>query len=253
MPMADSSSLPLHDRCFVLARPARDNRSLTDALRRRGATVIACAPFRIGPVADVAALRLALRGAEAADAVVFASAIAVHHAFATSADWRPRGLLVAQGPGTARALAGFGRKAQMPERGFRSEDVLALPALARCRSVVRITGEGGRDWLVRTLRERGIDARDLPVYRRVAAVPRRDVLARIDAAAHPQLVVSSRDTLIALPERFGTARWRRLARHPIIVASDRIGEQARALGARRVCVAASARPADLLAAILASR
>lgn len=250
-PSKDSDAL--RGRSFVLTRPAGENRAFAAALRRRGAEVVTLAPFRVVPRHDPAVLALALRAAANADVVVFASTLAVRHAFAVVPDWLPRGGVIAQGPATAQALAKHGIGAELPASGFRSEEVLQHPWLAQARRVVRITGAGGRDWLVQRLREQGVDAADLPVYDRVPCPARADRLRRIDAMAHPQLIVSSREALLALPALLGEARWLRLAAESLYVSSERLAALARGMHCTQVVVADSARSLDLIAAIERAR
>lgn len=249
MSAASQATDSLRANSFVLTRPAGESRALASRLRRRGAKVVAIAPFRLAPRADREILRGELRAAEGADVFVFASSYAVHHAFAALPEWSPRGRIIAQGPATASALAGHGIRAAMPASGFRSEDVIEHPWLAQAARVVRITGVGGRDWLVRQLRQRGVAASDLAVYLREPAPVRPDALRRIDALPQPQLIVSSREALLALPAFLGHARWLRLIAAPIVVSSERLGALARSMQCRRVVVAASARSDDLLSAI----
>lgn len=239
----------LHGRGFVLTRPVGENRAFAAALRRRGAAVASLAPFRVVPRTDVEVLAPALRAAARADVVVFASTLAVHHAFAVVPDWLPRGGVIAQGPATAQALAAHGIHAELPESGYRSEEVLQHPWLAQARRVVRITGTGGRDWLVRHLCDRGVDAADLPVYDRVPCAARTATLRRIDAMARPQLIVSSREALLALPGLLGEVRWLRLAQQALYVSSERLAALARGMHCADVVVADSARSIDLIAAI----
>ena len=234
---------------FVLTRPAGENRAFAAELRRRGADVVSLAPFRVVPRKDKDVLALALRAAANADVVVFASTLAVRHAFAVVPDWLPRGGVIAQGPSTAQALVAHGIRAELPESGYRSEEVLQHPWLNQARRVVRITGAGGRDWLVRQLRERGIDAADLPVYDRIPCTARADRLRRIDAMAHPRLIVSSREALLVLPALLGEARWLRLAQDTLYVSSERLAALARGMHCADVVVADSARSIDLIAAI----
>lgn len=243
------SSGRLRGHEFVLTRPAGENRAFATELRRRGAEVVSLAPFRVVPRKDTDLLALALRAAANADVVVFASTLAVRHAFAVVPDWLPRGSVIAQGPATAQALSAHGLRAELPASGYRSEEVLQHPWLGRARRVVRVTGAGGRDWLVRRLRERGIDAADLPVYDRIPCVARSDRLRRIDAMARPQLIVSSREALLVLPALLGDVRWLRLARETLYVSSDRLAALARGMHCADVVVADSARSIDLIAAI----
>lgn len=253
MDAANPVTEPLHGRCFVLTRPVGENRSFAAELRRRGAQVVALAPFRIVARADPELLRIELRAAANVDVVVFASTLAVRHLFAVLPDWLPRGRVIAQGPATQQALAEHGIRATMPEGGFRSEDVFTHAWFDTARRVVRITGEGGRDWLVKRLRERGVDAADLPVYVRELCKARADTLRRIDAMAHPELIVSSREALLALPALLGNERWRRLAAEPMYLSSDRLAAIARSLQCTQVVVGASARVGDLLTAIATAR
>lgn len=243
----------LRGRSLVLTRPAGENRAFAHLLRRRGAEVVTLAPFRVVPRNDPDLLAIALRAAANADVVVFASTLAVRHVFELLPDWLARGGVIAQGPATAQALAEHGIGSEMPESGFRSEEVLQHPWLERARRVVRITGSGGRDWLVKRLRERGVDAADLAVYERVPSSARADTLRRIDAFAHPQLVVSSRDALLALPALLGNARWLRLAGETMYVSGDRLAALARGMHCADVVVADSARSIDLAAAIERTR
>ena len=244
-----ANSGALRGRCLVLTRPVGEGRALATRLRRRGAQVVVLAPFRLVAFADIAALRPALRAAETADVLVFASSYAVQHAFAAAPTFAPGKRVIAQGPATAKALAAHGVTAALPAAGFRSEDVLTHPWLADARRVVRITGSGGRDWLVQQLRTRGVDAIDLAVYTRERCTPRPDTLARIDALTRPQLIVSSREALLALPGLLGGERWLRFAKGPLFVSSSRLAALARTMQCARVQVAASARVDDLLDAV----
>ena len=243
----------LHGRSFVLTRPVGESRALATRLRRRSARVCALAPFRLVALADRASVQTSLQAANKADVLVFASSYAVQHAFAACPGFSTDARVLAQGPATAKALAVHGIRAGLPESGFRSEDVLLHPWLARAHKVLRITGTGGRDWLVRQLRSRGVEADDVPVYGREMSTPRPHTLARIDTLTRPQLIVSHREALLALPGLLGSARWLRLAAAPMFVSSDRLAALARSMQCARVHVADSARPVDLLAAISAWR
>mgnify|MGYP000849677089 FL=1 len=253
MNAAENEHAGLRGRGLVLTRPAGENRAFANLLRKRGAQVVTLAPFRVVPRDDPMVLTTALQAAANADVVVFASTLAVRHVFDLLPVWRPRGGVIAQGPATAQALAAHGIPAEMPTSGFRSEEVLMHPWLERAQRVVRMTGAGGRDWLVQRLRERGVDAADLPVYERALCNARPDSLRRVDAMAHPQLIVSSREALLALPALLGSARWLRLAGETMFVSSDRLAALARGMHCRDVVVADSAHSVDLAAAIERTR
>ncbi len=249
----ERSEPDLRGRSFVLTRPAGENRAFAAALRQRGADVVTLAPFRMVECDTPELTATLFRAAANADVVVFASTMAVRFAFDLVPDWQPRGGVIAQGPATAADLAVRGIRCELPEAGFRSEEVLQHPWFDGARRVVRVTGAGGRDWLVRRLRERGVQASDLPVYARIARKARPEELRRIDALARPQLVVSSREALLALPMLLGNARWLKLATHPMIVSSARLAALAQSMQCTDVVVATSARRDDLIARIVQDR
>ncbi len=89
----------------------------------------------------------------------------------------------------------------------------------------------------------------IPVYRRGGArLDRRHLAALADAAAPLFVQLSSAESLVHLRERMPAALFEKLVRAEVIASSERIATAARALGWRRVHIAASAGPVDMLAA-----
>ncbi len=240
---------PLEAATVVLTRPAGEAASLAAAVRRRGGRAIALATTRLLPRPRDDVLRAAVAAARGCEVVVFVSAPAVRHALAAGlapADVRSA---VAVGKATARSLAAAGIRAITPEGRFDSEGVLALPVLARARRVAVVGAPGGRGLIDASLRARGVEVVDVHVYARAPHAPRPAVLAQLDAAADPVLVLlSSSATLTSLAATLAGPRWQRLARATWVVASARIADAARAAGIARIVVARSALTADLLAA-----
>jgi uroporphyrinogen-III synthase len=240
---------PLEAATIVLTRPAGESAGLAAAVRRRGGRAIALATTRLLPRPRDAALIAALAGARDCDAVVFVSAPAVRHALAAGLAPADVRAAVAVGRATARALATAGIPAITPEGRSDSEGVLDLPLLAGARRVALVGAPGGRGMIDGSLRARGVEVIDVHVYVRAPHTPGPAVLARLDAAADPLLVLlSSSATLAALATTLAGPRWRRLAAATWVVASARIADAARAAGIGRVVVARSALAADLLGA-----
>jgi uroporphyrinogen-III synthase len=233
----------------VLTRPAGESAGLAAAVRRRGGHAIALATTRLMPRPRDASLMAALAGIRACDAVVFVSAPAVRHALAAGLAPADVRAAIAVGKATARALAAAGISAVTPENRSDSEGVLALPMLAHARRVALVGAPGGRGMIDGSLRARGVEVVDVHVYARAPHAPGHVMLARLDAAAGPLLVLlSSSATLAALAATLAGPRWQRLAGATWVVASARIADAARAAGITRIVVARSALAADLLAA-----
>jgi len=157
----------------------------------------------------------------------------------------------AVGAGTAAALRRAGIDAIAPNR-MDSEGLLALPGLQRLAgcTVGLVTAPGGREQIAPTLRQRGAQLRRADVYRRIALPPSARAMAALHALSAPAwLALSSGaalDTLLPALPRDAAAT---LLRADVVAASERLAQLAHARGFRgRIVVAASARPADLLAA-----
>ncbi len=161
----------------------------------------------------------------------------------TPADW-PEGLAVAAvGRGTAAALARGGMaKVIAPPTGGDSEALAGLPefqaAAMAGRRVVIVRGEGGREWLIDTLRERGATVEVAECYRR--ALPTADVaplVADLAAGRVAGITAHSRgaiDNLLALLPAGAQAILRAT---PLFASHPRIAEHARVSGLQQVVVA----------------
>jgi len=176
-------------------------------------------------------------------AVIFASTNAVrlgvealeHYwpQWPTGVDW------IGVGEATARALRAEGLPARIPDQGFNSEAVLALPGLqelTECK-VLLLRGVGGRGVMEKTLSERGATVHAVSLYRRrcddSAAWPETDVLAVLVTSVESWQCLRQRAPL-PLPD---TA---------VVAGSERIAEAVRADGVARVAAAASPRDEDML-------
>jgi uroporphyrinogen-III synthase len=172
--MPDGSPL---DITVLVTRPREQAADLIDALEALGAEVLAF------PVIDIVARDAREIEADAAtladaDITVFVSPNAVRHGLRYAA-----GRIAAIGPSTAAAIEAAGKHADFaPLDGFDSEHLLAESAFENVAgSRVRIVrGNGGREVLANTLRERGADVDYLEVYERRLPNPDPGVVDRLD-------------------------------------------------------------------------
>lgn len=176
-------------------------------------------------------------------AVIFASTNAVrlgvealeHYwpQWPTGVDW------IGVGEATARALHAEGLPARIPDHGFNSEAVLALPGLQALTEskVLLLRGEGGRGLMEKTLSERGAAVHAVPLYRRQcddsAAWPETEVLA---------VLVTSVESWQCLRQRAPLS----LTNTAVVAGSERIAEAVRVDGVTPVVAAASPRDEDML-------
>ena len=159
--MADA---PLAGVDVLVTRPAGQAGELVAAIEAAGGRSILFPVIEIAPrspqdiEADIA-------GLADPDIVIFISRNAVEHGLAWSGD----AAIAAVGPATAAAVEAAARVVDIrPAGGFDSESLLAEPVLGdvRGKTIRIIRGNGGRELLATTLRERGAAVDYLEVYAR---------------------------------------------------------------------------------------
>jgi uroporphyrinogen-III synthase len=148
----------------LVTRPISQAQELARSIEARGGNAVFFPVIEIMPrdAADIAADAASL---QEPDLVVFVSRNAVQYGLPYVAN----GQIAAVGPATAAALEDAGCEVDIrPVAGFDSEHLLAEPDLIEVAGkVVRIIrGNGGRELLADTLRERGAQVEYLPVYAR---------------------------------------------------------------------------------------
>ncbi|GGK16228.1 uroporphyrinogen-III synthase [Luteimonas terricola] len=238
--------------CYVISlRPVGGHGAVRRAAAALGARTLALSPWRIAQLDDDKA-RSTLRQALAAPRVVFTSPAAVASAAALQA-LRPRAgqAWVAVGAGTALALrrAGAG-DIESPAR-MDSEGLLALPSLRDVQGVDvgLVTAPGGRGVIAATLASRGARVLRANVYERVPVAPSPRALAALRALDAPAwLLLSSGEALEHVLATLPDDALARLRDASVVAASERLADLARERGLRVAAVAASARPAAMLAA-----
>lgn len=230
-------SSPLDGRAIVITRPAHQAGPIVALLRAQGATPILFPTIAIEPRIDREPARSVVRRLQTFDAAIFISANAAEQGLACVAAhgrWPADLLAIAVGPGTAAALRERGvQHVVTPAARFDSEGIVDLPELASPagRSYVIFRGEGGREWLVETLRQRGARVELAEVYaRHLPKTDPADLLARWQRGAVHAVVVASSEALTNLMTMLGAAGTALLPRTPTVVTHPRIAASARAAG-----------------------
>lgn len=224
--------------CRVLVtRPGHQSAGLQNAIESEGGHALLLPTIEIRPKESPEALTAMLRQIGDCHLLLFISPNAVKWGVP---GLRDAGLLAAQariaavGQTTATALEVAGVPVDIvPARGADSEALLAHPELQEMagRRVLIVRGEGGRELLADTLRERGAEVYYAEVYRR--AVPERGGaqikgwLAGGDIDVVTATSAAGLQNLVQLTPREAANGLYRL---PLVVVSKRMLQLAAALG-----------------------
>ncbi len=248
---------PLKDVGIVITRPMHQGETLKTRLESKGARVLHFPTIEILPAVRSAELDTCLGKLGGYHYAIFISPNAVEYAakLLNFSVLPPKLRVAAIGPGTARALAVYGRKPDMlPRDGANSESLLKLKALNAVdrKRILIFRGQGGRELLAETLEERGADVDYAEVYRR--AVPRLDhseLSHWFRQAGVDVIAITSREALLNLDRMLSPALTPYLRAAQLLVSSPRIIKLAAALGIRRrPVVAADAGDATLVRALV---
>lgn len=250
---------PLAGRRIVVTRPLAQAAPLAAAITAAGGEPLVFPLLEIGPADDPQPLAEAAARLAHYTWAVFISPNAVDYALPTllaQAPWPATLRPAAVGQGTVRALAAHGIGGCLaPRERFDSEALLALPELAAERvagkRVAIFRGDGGRELLADTLRERGATVDCITCYRRSA--PSGGCQALLDAwrAGHlDALAVSSSEGLRYLLALLDDEGRQHLQATPLFVPHARIAETARELGLRNI-ILSDAADAGIMAALVA--
>lgn len=234
---------PLAGRTIVVTRPQAQATVLAEGIAAAGGSALIFPLLEILPAADPAPLLDAADRLAEYRLAIFISPNAVEYALPVLLALRawPSCLLpAAVGQGTVRALEAHGVGGCIaPTERFDSEALLELPELAAeqvaGRSVAIFRGDGGRELLADTLRQRGAKVDCIPCYRRRG--PSQEATALLDAWRADRLdglTVSSSEGLHYLINLLDGAGLVCLKRTPVFVPHARIAETAKALGLNNI-------------------
>lgn len=237
----------LRGQGILITRPASQAGSLAAGIESAGGVPRVFPLLRIAPIADESALAAAVADLPDSDFAAFVSPNAVAAslpAIRAAGAWPSRLSAVAVGAGTARALREFGvPRIIVPGGRFDSEALLELPELAADRvggkKAVIFRGDGGRELLADSLRERGAVVNCVSCYRRLPPADFAPLRQWIDGGAIDAVSVTSSESLRHLVAGLDSARIARLRQLPFFTSHPRIADNAAAAGFTRVVLTAA--------------
>jgi uroporphyrinogen-III synthase len=239
---------PLAGKGIVVTRPAHQARSLTRLISAAGGKPLPFPVIEIRDIEDKAPLLALIDRLDEFNMAIFVSPNAAEKGMAlvkARRAWPAKLKAAAVGSGGLKTLERHGiTDVIAPVGRFDSEALLELPQLAAVSGwrVVVFRGDGGRELLGDTLRERGAAVDYVECYRR--ARPNADVeplLKRWGRGEVDAVTVSSSEGLRNLYDMLGKLGQAWLKRTPLFAPHARIAANARALGCERVIETA---PAD---------
>lgn len=240
----------LAGRTIVVTRPRAQAEPLMAAIAAAGGEALLFPLLEIAPATDPRPLARAVAAIDGYDLAVFISPNAVDYslpAILAQGPWPPTLVPVAIGQGTVKALAARGIAGCVaPRERFDSETLLAQPELqedaVRGRAIAIFRGDGGRELLAETLRQRGARVDCVACYRRSGPVgDGAPLLAAWQADKISALTVSSSEGLRYLVDLLDEPGRALLRATPVFVPHPRIAENATALGLSSVVLT---EPAD---------
>jgi uroporphyrinogen-III synthase len=238
-----TSSRPLAGRGIVVTRPAHQAQSLARLIEEAGGQPVLFPAIEIRDADDLGPFMKLVDRLDEYDFAIFISPNSVERAMQliTARRRLPPGLTIATiGGGGVRALERFGVTGVVaPQDRYDSEALLEQPAfeVVSFKRVVIFRGEGGRERLGETLRERGATVDYAECYRR--CLPEADPAPLLKTWARGRIdavTVTSSEGLRNLFELLGDAGREPLLGTPLFVPHPRIAEAAQALEVRTVIV-----------------
>jgi uroporphyrinogen-III synthase len=225
---------PLAGIGVLVTRPVEQAARLVSRLRDLGAAPLLFPALAIVPAAASQNLEATLAQVEQYDLHLFISPTAAQFGLAAlPSDAIEHLRAAAIGNGTAAALRAKGvNNILTPITGADSEHLLALPQFGELagKRVLIFRGEGGRELIADTLRERGAAVDYAECYRRICpqvdTTPLRQALAQQQIQAITAFSGETLDNLIAL---LGAAAAKKAHTLPLFVPHARIAQHARSL------------------------
>ena len=240
---SDLQSLrPLAGRSLVVMRPREQAESLCARIEAAGGHALRFPVIAVGPALDPAPLQAIVGRLDEFDLAFFVSPNAVDHAMRAilpQRAWPARLRVATVGKGSQRVMHGWGfAEVIAPQDGFDSEAVIALPEFAaeavRGRKVLIFRGDGGRELLADTLRERGASVEYVTCYRRYC--PEAEPQLLLGPAARGELdglLLTSSEGVRNLECMLGAEGLVALRAVTVFATHPRIVAQARAAGFER--------------------
>lgn len=220
----------------AVTRPAHQAAGFRQALEQAGAIVIPLPLIAIHPPDNSAAIALVVSQLPRYDTAIFISTNAVEYGLQVLSPAQHATLhqltLGAIGKRTAQVLQAYGFMPDwVPTHGFTSEDFLALPQTQDVagRRVLIFRGQGGRELLADTLRERGAQVTYLDVYQRICVPVDASHLKYLHEQRQLDIITfTSSEGLLNLLSLLDNPDWIKTV--PLLVGSQRMCATARNAG-----------------------
>ena len=237
MPMASGGGF--EGRHVVVTRPPEQAGRLSELIRDRGGVAVQFPVLAIEKAESDGDLAAAVQALDSFDIAFFLSSNAVRYALdyvLARRSWPERLALATVGKGSKQAIEAYGLgEVLAPESGFDSEAVLALEAFSETRiagrHLVIFRGDGGRDLLGETVRQRGASVTYVTCYRR--ACPAGDgakLLALAAAGRLDAITLTSSEGVDNLVKMLGERGTAALSAIPVFAPHPRIVERANRAG-----------------------
>lgn len=232
-----ASDQPLAGKRILITRPVEQAAKFATLIQQAGGEPVVFPAIKIVEPANPQELAALVGTLHQFDLAIFISPTAVSRAFQHISYWPPKLHAAAIGSGSAQALhltlTGI-QHVIAPAHGNDSEALLALPEMQQVsgKRIIIFRGEGGRELLGNTLRQRGAQVDYAECYRR--AKPQADI-APLLQQHFDAVVVTSREGLQNLHDMLG-AKWAALQSLPFFMPHPRIASAANLLGIQQTTV-----------------
>jgi uroporphyrinogen-III synthase len=240
---------PLSGLRILVTRPERRATSFIDQLQAMGGEALAYPVISITEPVDTHSREAALKNISRYEMAIFISPTAVEKTFEEIAALPASLKIIALGKSTARALKSYACALAFEAETQDSESLLAQPQMqaaeVKQQSIVIFRGEGGRELLADTLRERGAEVIYADIYRRALPDVEHLQSAQLDTL-HAVCVTSNQglENLVQLCDDLV-----RLKKLPLFVPGQRCADLAKNLGFRAIHIASGATDKAMLNAL----
>lgn len=232
---------PLAGKLILVTRPLEQAGQLIELIRTAGGQGVLFPAIEIKEPTDPVRLDGLIRQLDAFDLAIFISPTAVSRGLTrvlAHGDWPPRLKVAAVGPGSARALAAHGFQVTLAPVGRAdSEALLSLPETTQVsgKRIIIFRGEGGREMLADTLRQRGASVEYAECYRRAKPeIPFSSYLAANAGRLPDCIIVTSSESLNNLLDLADASGRAQLMKTPFFVPHERIARAASQFGIQTV-------------------
>lgn len=213
----------------LVTRPAAQADGLCRLIEQAGGNAYRLPVLEICAPQNPEPLRTVVDQLERYDCAIFISANAVQRALdvlLAEQPWPDNVRIAVIGRRSAQALQHYGLLADLcPETRFDSEGLLALPALQTVagQRVVIFRGDGGREYLAETLRQRGARVDYIEAYRRRCPdIDTTAVIRHWQSGKISVVIVNSAESLHNLWNSLGEAGQALLRQTPLLLVSERM-------------------------------